>query len=281
MSTKSFNIFKRKKPDPPPRGDKVDPPPRGDKVDKNELDKKIINLMDQLNIPKSGREGLLKMPETKKRTLLKEYQAKLSSKPKSKKSAKEWSHKLKGKKIAWKLLSNLKLVIQDSSSSFSREFIQELGLKHICRISQQEKNANDTKFQKQILLIFKALIDSSPENIRAVVDNDQFVATIVSKVDSKDKRIREISLKLLVTLVVVENDNLSLLACSKIMRALSDLSRDRGHSNRWKLIIPNLSVNQKEYGSFEYDNYALMLINFVVSCLETVDERTDERRLLN
>ena len=66
------------------------------------------------------------------------------------------------------------------------------------------------------------------------------------------------------------------------MASLLDSARMRGYRNRWKTVVSHVSVNELSgSGSFEYDNYALMLINFVISGLETVEQRTDERRLLN
>ena len=56
----------------------------------------------------------------------------------------------------------------------------------------------------------------------------------------------------------------------------------RGYRNKWKSVVSHLSVNELDgSGSFEYDMHALILINFIISGLETVEEKTDERRLLN
>ena len=100
--------------------------------------------------------------------------------------------------------------------------------------------------------------------------------------DCSDHRVREIAIKLLVTLVIAEDDDLSLLASSKIMASLLDSARMKGYRNRWKSVISHLSVNELSgNGSFEYDNYSLMLINFIIGGLSTVEQRTDERRLLN
>ena len=66
------------------------------------------------------------------------------------------------------------------------------------------------------------------------------------------------------------------------MASLLDSARMRGYRNRWKSVISHISVNEiSGSGSYEFDMYAFMLINFIISSLETIEERTDERRLLN
>eukprot|EP01084_Bolivina_argentea_P153961 268412_1 len=257
---------------------KPETPTKTTRLKMHDIDKEIMDCMEQLSIPKSQRSSILKFDKKKKKTMLQQYKIMLeSSKSKSNKSGKEWSRSFKNsKKVTLNLLTEFVVIIQDSKAIFTKEFIKASGLKHLCCVCTQKQN--DIKFSKQILLTFKALIDSSPDNIKAVLDDAKTISTIVSQVDSTDKRVREISIKLLVTLVIVKNDNLSLLACSKIM---GSLSKGRGHRNRWKLIVTNFSVNSHGLISFEYDNYALMLINFVVSSLETVEERTEERNLLN
>eukprot|EP01084_Bolivina_argentea_P302073 521343_1 len=258
---------------------KTSAPPKSSGGGSTELDQQIINLMEQLNIPKSGRDGVLKLPEAQKKQMLEGYKAKLSTATtKKSESGKDWSNKFNiGKSINRKLLQEFTVVIKDSDRKFAEEFIQELGMKRLCRISH-----DNISFDSQILLIFKAIIDSSQTIIKDIVNDDLTITTIVSKVDSADNRVRELAIKLLVTLVIVEDDDLSLLASSKIQASLLDSARIRGYRNRWKSVITHLSVNEiSGTGSFEYDNYALMLINFIISGLETVEERTDERRLLN
>eukprot|EP01084_Bolivina_argentea_P302072 521342_1 len=258
---------------------KTSAPPKSSGGGSTELDQQIINLMEQLNIPKSGRDGVLKLPEAQKKQMLEGYKAKLSTATtKKSESGKDWSNKFNiGKSINRKLLQEFTVVIKDSDRKFAEEFIQELGMKRLCRISH-----DNISFDSQILLIFKAIIDTSQTIIKDIVNDNLTITTIASKVDAQDNRVRELAMKLLVTLVIVEDDDLSLLASSKIMSSLLDSARIRGYRNRWKSVISHLSVNEiSGTGSFEYDNYALLLINFIISGLETVEERTDERRLLN
>lgn len=66
-----------------------------------------------------------------------------------------------------------------------------------------------------------------------------------------------------------------------MMSTLLEMARKKGYRNRWNPVLSHLSVNEmSETGTLEYDFHALVLINFIISGLETVDQRTDERRLL-
>lgn len=106
--------------------------------------------------------------------------------------------------------------------------------------------------------------------------------TFTNKVDSVENAVREAAMKLLVSLIIVDDDSLSDTAATKIMATLLDSARTRGYRNRWKSVVSHISVNEYDQkGSFEYDNYGLVLINFIINSLQTVEERTDERRLLN
>lgn len=97
-----------------------------------------------------------------------------------------------------------------------------------------------------------------------------------------ENAVREAAMKLLVSLIIVDDDSLADTAATKIMATLLDSARTRGYRNRWKSVVSHLSINEfDQKGSFEYDNYALVLINFIINSLQTVEERTDERRLLN
>ena len=65
------------------------------------------------------------------------------------------------------------------------------------------------------------------------------------------------------------------------MSYLLEMARKKGYRNRWNLVLSHLSVNESsETGTFEYDFHGLVLINFIINGLHTVDQRTDERRLL-
>ena len=54
-----------------------------------------------------------------------------------------------------------------------------------------------------------------------------------------------------------------------------------GTRNRWKPLISHLSVKDMYYGTVSYDSLCVTLINFLLASIETVEERIEERRLLN
>ena len=156
-------------------------PSNATKGGNTQLDKDITALMEQLNIPKAGREAVLKLPEAQKQIMLAQYQRKLSSADKQPKaSGKEWSQKMiDPQTVSWQLLKQFEVIIKDSASTFCTEFIQELGLKRLCRVSREHTS---TQFDLQILLIFKAIIDTKQTIIKDIINDDQCVTTIVSKV---------------------------------------------------------------------------------------------------
>ena len=157
------------------------PSPKDGGSNNDSLDKQITDLMEELNIPKSGRGGILKLPELKKKMMLESFKQKLEAKKnnKNKVSGKEWSKKFNDSKVDWKLLKEFEVVLKDSDSKFADEFIQELGLKRLCRVSRENVN---NQYDIQILLIFKAIIDTSQDIIKDMINDEQTVTTIVSKV---------------------------------------------------------------------------------------------------
>ena len=65
------------------------------------------------------------------------------------------------------------------------------------------------------------------------------------------------------------------------MKYLLEMARKKGYRNRWHSVLSHLSVNEtSETGTLEFDFHALLLINFIINELDSVDKRTDERRLL-
>jgi len=60
----------------------------------SQLDTYILRLMDQLNIPKAGRDGIMRLPHAQKQKMISQYQTKLSNQSQQpKESRKLWSSK--------------------------------------------------------------------------------------------------------------------------------------------------------------------------------------------
>ena len=145
-----------------------------------ELDKQIIDLMEKLSIPKSARAGILNKDDNMKKMMLEQFKAKLAAEEnKKKETGREWSKKFNNSKVEWKILKEFEVVIKDSDAKFAEEFIQELGLKRLCRVSRDNRN---NQFDTQILTIFKSIIDVSEDIVKDMINDDQTVTTIVSKV---------------------------------------------------------------------------------------------------
>lgn len=79
----------------------------------------------------------------------------------------------------------------------------------------------------------------------------------------------------------IDNDNVAMLASSKILYALQDIASINGHRNRWKALIEHLSVRDLLNGSMEYDSLTITLINYLISGIGSIELRTDHRRMLN
>ena len=90
----------------------------------------------------------------------------------------------------------------------------------------------------------------------------------------------ELALQLLVTTVGIDNDDISLLASSKISQSLKDLALTRGQRNGYKVLISHMMHKDVLNGSFQYDTYVVTLINFLIAPKE-LHLRMEERRLLN
>lgn len=249
----------------------------------DELDQKLKELMEQLNIPFAGRAAILKLTPEIKGKMLESYKERLKSEQTSKKrkaTGKEWAKRLiLHPKMKLDLLKEFTVVLNDSDAKFAQKFMEELGLNHLCRISMEKQGQKQWDFQ--ILTIVKALIDTAPQVIQTVIKHERIISVIVTKIDTDDMRVREIAIKLLFLTVVIEGESAHM-ASLKIMEGLLEQARFHGFRNRWRSIVRHISsVNEYENGSFEYDNYALALINYVINELHELEQRTDERRLLN
>lgn len=149
------------------------------------LDAQLKDLMDQMNIPQAGRAGMLNMNPKQKKGLIDQFQAQLAAKQSGKKkgpSGKEWSKKFNSTDVKWNILKDFEVVLKASDKEFANDFIQELGLKRLCRVSREHNNA---KFDQQILAVFKAIMNTSPDVIKHIINDDQTIITIVSKVNNR------------------------------------------------------------------------------------------------
>ena len=123
---------------------------------------------------------MLKLPDAQKKIMISQYKTKLAaSQTKQKESGSDWSKKFNTFDVKWNVLKEFEVVLKDSDKKFAEDFIQELGLKRLCRVSREHKNP---QFDTQILTVFKAIIDASPAVEIAMIIDDQTISTIVSKV---------------------------------------------------------------------------------------------------
>ena len=112
------------------------------------------------------------------------------------------------------------------------------------------------------------------------MEHEHSIRIIVEKIDSDDIKVSELALQLLVTAVGIDNDSISLLASSKICQSLKDLAVSKGQRNGYKVLVSHMTHKDVLNGSFQYDTYAVTLINYLVSG-EELHRRMEERRLLN
>ena len=99
-------------------------------------------------------------------------------------------------------LQTFSVVLRDENERFVKEFISELGLNHLCRLGQTKR---DMSFDKELLTVFKAIIDTE-RTVTSLINHDLVVRLIVQKIDSKDARVRELALQLLVSFVAIDTD---------------------------------------------------------------------------
>ena len=144
----------------------------------DQLNQEIQSLMEQLNIPQPAREALLKKNDAEKELLIQQFQMKMAmNNNQRKESGKDWSNKLKTDNVDGKLLKTFQIVLNDSDKKFAMEFIEELGLKRLSRL-----RSVGGEHDLQILMIFKAIMDTAPEIKNHMIDDDQCINNIVAKV---------------------------------------------------------------------------------------------------
>ena len=117
-------------------------------------------------------------------------------------------------------LQTFSVVLRDENERFVKEFISELGLNHLCRLGGSIRN--NMSFDKELLNVFKAIIDTEG-TVTSLINHDLVVRLIVQKIDSKDAKVRELALQLLVSLVAVDTE-LTDRAVKDIMSCMLNIS---------------------------------------------------------
>eukprot|EP01084_Bolivina_argentea_P225437 380953_1 len=190
-------------------------------ISDTEINDKMNELMNKLKIPKNARGKMLSLDRTQKIKMLQQHALKQIEKKTE--SGKTWSYKFASySKINISILQQFSVVLRDETDEFLKDFIQNLGLNHLCRLAtkmltnQRGKNYS-SNFDIELLRVFKAIIDANEYALTAVVKHNISIRIIVEKIDSKDIKVSELALSLLVTMVGIENENdeISILASNK------------------------------------------------------------------
>ena len=219
---------------------------------------------------------MLKMPQAQKLEMLKAHKVKKKIK-KNEESGKEWASHFSvvnganaNNPDTLSALKKFVVVLKESSPQFAKEFISELGLNFLCHLGSKL----NIPFDVQLLLSFKGLIDTEG-TVTSIINNELAILVIVQKIDSREQKVRELALQLLVSLVAVDT-KYTIKAVNDIMSALVTQSNAFHQSrNRWKPLISHLNT------STVYDGWCVTLINYLLGSLASVEARTEERRILN
>ena len=145
-----------------------------------------------------------------------------TSRAQKKESGQAWAEKLSNNNdydgyTSEKTLKTLVVVIQDEDEQFVKDFISNLGLKHICRLGK-----SSTTLDLHLLSVLKAIIDCE-QSTKSLINHNLVIRMIVQKINSNEARIRELALQLLVSLMVIDRNDSDLIskAADDIMSCMS------------------------------------------------------------
>ena len=148
--------------------------------------------------------------------------AKVYETSRKKESGQAWAERLSNNNdydgyTSAKTLQTLVVVLQDEDKQFVKDFISNLGLKHICRLGK-----STTTLDLHLLSVLKAIIDCE-QSTKSLINHDLAIRMIVQKINSNEIRVRELALQLLVSLMVINRINTDLIskAANDIMSCMS------------------------------------------------------------
>lgn len=159
-----------------------------DSSDDCELNKKMNILMDQLKIPIHARQKMLNLPRSQKLKMTKMYRLKVQTKKKA--SGKKWSQKFAANSdVGIETLQHFCVVLRDEEDGFVKDFMNELGLDHLCRLGgsqnkgyYHEQHKSNLAFNMELLRVMKAIIDTNEASLKTVVAHDLAIRIITEKV---------------------------------------------------------------------------------------------------
>eukprot|EP01083_Nonionella_stella_P043405 117082_1 len=252
-----------------------------------QIDERMEQLMNALNIPKHARKNMLSLNKKQKIKMLQQHRIKQQRKQKE--SGMRWSEKFasyhhKSHHISISTLQQFSVVLRAETDQFAADFIENLGLNHLCRLATKYRSghsANYSQFDMELVRVFKAILDCSLYALSAMVSHETTIRIIVDLIDSADIKISELAVSLLVTMVGFQDDAVSIAASNKILTSLKDSALTKGQRNKYKVLLDHMSVKDVLNGSMNYDVYTLTLINYLIMTKDEIHLRMEERRLLN
>ncbi|ETO06976.1 hypothetical protein RFI_30416 [Reticulomyxa filosa] len=180
-------------------------------------DVQFMELIQELKIPEKARPQMMKVGREQKVRMLEEHQERKKKKPKQ--DAKVWANKFAStSQVNSNSLQTFAVVLRDEKPTFALQFIRELGLSHLCRLARDGRFANDMLFCKELINVFKALVDldgTMPDMIK----HDNCIRVIVDQLNVNDTKTREQVVKLLASMVGYEGDE-NYTASNKVLEGL-------------------------------------------------------------
>lgn len=135
----------------------------------------------------------------------------------------------------------LQVLIKTESAEFVEEFIESLGIDHLCRLAT---DSEDVSSNIELLRVLERIVNRTENALRSVVEHHLSIRIVVEKVDSEDIAVSELALSSLVTMAGVPRHDISVMARDKIAASLQDLAVSKGQRNKYRTLISKMSINE-------------------------------------
>ena len=134
-----------------------------------------------------------------------------------------------------------KVLIKTESAEFVEEFIESLGIDHLCRLAT---DSEDVSSNIELLRVMDRIVNRTENALRSVVEHHLSIRIVVEKIDSDDINVSELALSSLVTMAGVQRHDISVMARDKIAASLQDLAVSKGQRNKYRTLISKMSINE-------------------------------------
>ena len=159
-------------------------------------------------------------------------------------SGHEWSGKLEDTEMSNDMLPQLRtlnVLIKAEAPDFVEEFIESLGIDHLCRLAT---GSGDVSADIELLRVMDRIVNRTENALKSVVEHHLSIRIVVEKIDSDDIAVSELALSSLVRMAGVGRHDISVMARDKIASSLQDLAVSKGQRNKYRTLISKMSINE-------------------------------------